>query len=140
MITFDFIKKIHTLVDKFPERLEEYKILYPEAFKKVDITDGVKFKLITSGAFNTFRLYDGDCYFAEMKPFIQELRVQDQRATEPKEKKIRSVYFPVDPGYEVEFKGGGSYGFRVWRYGEKRDVVNLEFRPEVEANRIKESD
>jgi len=138
MIAFDFIQKLHALVKKFPERYEEYKMLYPEAFRKVDITDAVKFKLSSSGAFNTFDLYDGNYRFAEMKPCIQTLMVVESRGCEAKEKKIRSLAFPVEAGYEVEFKGGGTYGFRLYRYGEKRDVVDLEFDPDSEKNRIKE--
>lgn len=137
MITFDFIQKIHRLVKKLPERLEEYKILYPEAFKKVDITEDVQFKLVGS-TFMSFRLYDRDFYFAELKPFVQTLQVYNSRRDDPEERKVRSINFPVEAGYEVEFNGGGSYGFRIYRYGQDRDVVKLEFDSTAEKDRIKE--
>ena len=78
MITFDFVKKIHRLLEKFPVRLGEFKILYPEAFKKVDITEDVKFKL-SGRSFMTFMLYDGEDYFGEMKPFVQTLWIVDKQ-------------------------------------------------------------
>lgn len=137
MITFKFIQKIHKLVAKFPDRLEEYKILYPEAFKKVDITDGVKFRL-TGAMFETFRLYDGDYYFGEMKPYVQTLQIYNPRRDDPEERKVWSLTCPVEAAYEVEVKTGGSYGFRIFRYGEKKDIVNLEFDSAAEKDRIKE--
>jgi len=139
MITFDFLQKIHRLVDKIPERREEFEILYPEAFKKTDITDEVRLN-VYGQLFKIWRLYDGDYCFAEMKPFVQTLQVFDSRRDDPKERKVCSLNCPIESGYEIEFKAGGSYGFRIWRYGEKKDVVNLEFRPTVEKNRIKEKD
>jgi len=139
MITFDFIKKIHKLLEKFPERLEEFKILYPEAFKKVDITDDVSIKMY-GVTWKVFHVYDGQERIGEIKPFVQTLQIFNARKDDPEEKKIRSVRFPVVLGYKVEFNGNQNSGFRIYRYGERRDVVNLEFRPTVEKNRIKEKD
>lgn len=137
MITFDFICKLHALVKKFLERLEEYKILYPAAFKKVDITEDVKFQL-TGSSYKTVNLYDGANRFGEIRPFVQDVHVTPT-AGEVKTRKIRSVNINVDPGYEFEFNTVQRYGFRIYRFGQGRGVVNLEFDPAAEKNRIKET-
>lgn len=137
MITFDFLKKVHRLVEKFPERLEEFKILYPEAFKKVDITDDIKVKLY-GGTWKTFHFYDGEERIAEMKPFVQTLQVFNSRKDDPEEKKMRLINFPAVTGYKVEFNSNQNSGFRIYRYGEKRDIIDLEFDSAAEKNRIKE--
>lgn len=144
MITFDFIQKIHRLVKEVPERRKEYEILYPEAFRKEDVTDDLEFKM-EGGTFKTFRLYDGEDCIAEIKPFVQTLRVKGQSDHEVKEKKIRSVSCPVEIGYEIDFRGQQSYGFRIYRYGETQKIIKLdsktgtilEFDPAAEKNRIK---
>lgn len=137
MITFDFLKKIHRLLEKFPERLEEFKILYPEAFVKVDITDGIKIKLY-GGTWKVFHFYDGEERIAELKPFVQMFRIVGQRDSEAREKKVQAFRFPSVLGYEVEFNSNQNSGFRIYRYGEKRDVINLEFDSAAEKDRIKE--
>jgi len=137
MITFDFIKKIHKLLEKFPERLEEFKILYPEAFKKVDITDGIKVKMY-GGSWKVFHFYDGEERIAELKTFVQTLQVVGQRDSEAREKKIQAFRFPSVLGYQVEFNSNQNSGFKIYRYGEKRDIINLEFDSAAEKDRISE--
>lgn len=137
MITFDFIKKIHKLLEKFPDRLEEFKILYPEAFKKVDITDDITIKMY-GGTWKVFHFYDGAERIAEMKPFVQTLQVFNSRKDDPEEKKMRLINFPAVTGYKVEFNSNQNSGFRIYRYGEKRDIVDLEFDSAAEKDRIKE--
>ena len=137
MITFDFIKKIHKLLEKFPERLEEFKILYPEAFKKVDITDDIEVKMY-GGTWKVFHFYDGEERIAELKPFVQTLQIFNARKDGPEDKKIQSFRFPSVLGYQVELNSNQNSGFRIYRYGEKRDVVNLGFGSAAEKDRIKE--
>lgn len=137
MITFDFIQKIHKLLEKFPERREELRILYPEAFKKVDITDDIKIRLY-GGTWKVFHFYDGEERIAEMQPFVQTLQVVSGSDSEAREKKIQSVRFPSVLGYQVEFNGNRNSGFRIYRYGEKGDIIDLELDSTAEKNRIKE--
>lgn len=138
MITFDFIQKIHKLLEKFPERREEFKILYPEAFKKVDITDDITIKMY-GGTWKVFHFYDGVERIAELKTFVQTLRLQDPKFPEGKEKKVQSFRFPSVLGYQVEFNSNQNSGFRIYRYGEKRDIIDAEFDSAAEKNRIKET-
>jgi len=146
MITFGFIQRLHALVKKFPERYEEYAMLYPEAFKKVDITKDVEFKFYVHGSsFMTLLLFDGKKEFGEMKPFKEKHLIVQQRQlsdlvkkSEIEEKTIHSMAFALIDGYKVEFSSVGQYGFKLYRYGEKRDVVDLEFDPAAHKDRIKE--
>ena len=137
MITFEFIKKIHKLLEKFPDRRKEYEILYPEAFKKVDITDDIKIKMY-GGTWKVFHFYDGVERIAELQPFVQTLQIFNARKDDPEEKKIRSFRFPSVLGYKVEFNCNQNSGFRIYRYGEKRDIIDAEFDSAAEKNRIKE--
>jgi len=137
MITFDFLQKIHRLVNEVPERRKEYEILYPDAFKKTNITEKVTSKIYGSHFF-IIRLFDGDYCFAEFNPFLQEEMIYTGTSTPPAKKTFNRVKISCNAGYEVEIRPAGSYGFKVWRYGEEKDVVNLEFRPTAEKNRIKE--
>lgn len=145
MITFDFLQKIHRLVEEVPERRKEYEILYPDAFEKTNITEEITSKIYGSGFF-VIRLYDGDYCFAELKPFLQEQMLYTGTNTPPKKKTFKGVNVPCNAGYEVEIRPAGSYGFKVWRYGKKEKIIKLdsktgtilEFVPAAEKNRIKE--
>ena len=145
MITFDFIQKLHALVKKFPERREEYKMLYPEAFKKTLITEGVTFKLYGT-SYMTFHLYDGERRFGEFRPHIKKghffTDLEVHRAAEIVMQSKKAAYSMIDinvsPGYEVELNTPEYTGFKIYRYGEKKDVVDLEFDPDANEIRIKE--
>lgn len=151
MINFEFVQKLHALVEQFPDRQKEYEILYPDAFAKKDITGSVHFKMIGCGNFKDIEIFYRNRVIGKIRPhqkigyFIQhKSSLADPRLKDTaKETTFNLFKIDVEAGYEAaihqqDYTGKITFtGIRFYRYGDN-EAIDLEFNPNAAKNRITE--
>lgn len=109
-IDWDFVQRIHRLLDDLPEKEKEYKILYPEAFQETEISKNVTCSLSGSRWYNLKISFIGK----PVGKIILNSKKLYFRNTDEAKTSFRHFDIETEPGFKISC---GSDGIRIWKYG-----------------------